>query len=248
MFKDIKFFFQKIFIYEHIILKKRILKSIQNKIEKEYFLIPELCNKNLLSIDIGVFRGVYSYLLSKNSLSVVGFEANPIMYSYIKKNLTKIIKNIELHNIALSNTIGNTVLKIPYRKKSFFKRNFEDYYEGGLATIHKDNNLENKNFESFNIKCNMLNNFHFNKKVGFIKIDTEGHEQSILEGATNILSKDKPNLLIEIEQKHRGNNTIDTFYFLKQFGYAAFIFDKNKLSKVSNLVGDGSTNNYIFKI
>ena len=94
MFKDIKFFFQKIFIYEHIILKKRILKSIKNKIEKEYFLIPELCNKNLLSIDIGVFRGVYSYLLSKNSLSVVGFEANPIMYSYIKKNLTKINKHI----------------------------------------------------------------------------------------------------------------------------------------------------------
>lgn len=248
MLKDIKFFLQKIFIYEHKILKKRILKSIQDKTEKEYLLIPDLCNKNLLSIDIGVFRGVYSYLLSQCSQSVIGFEANPIMYSYIKKNLTKIIKNIELHNIALSNKIGNTMLRIPYRKKSFFKRNFEDYYEGGLATIHKDNNLENKNFESFNIKCSMLNNFFFDKKIGFIKIDTEGHEQSILEGATNILSKDKPNLLIEIELKHRGNLAKDTFYFLKQFGYTAYVFDKNKLKKVTNLVGDEGPNNYIFKI
>ena len=87
MLKDLKFIFQKIFIPDHLILKKRILRSIKSKIEQEYLALPLLCNKNLLSIDIGMFRGVYSFLLSKYSKSVIGFEANPIMFKYLEKNL-----------------------------------------------------------------------------------------------------------------------------------------------------------------
>ena len=89
MLKDFKFIFQKIFIPDYLILKKRILRSIESKIEDEYAIIPHLCNKNYISIDIGMFRGVYSFLLSKHSKSVIGFEANPIMYKYLEKNLIK---------------------------------------------------------------------------------------------------------------------------------------------------------------
>ncbi len=64
MLKDAKFILQKLFVPDHIILKKRILRSIKSKIEEEYLAIPLLCDKNYLSIDIGVFRGVYSFLLS----------------------------------------------------------------------------------------------------------------------------------------------------------------------------------------
>jgi FkbM family methyltransferase len=247
MIKDIKFFLQKIFSLQHIILKKRILRSIKNKTENEYLIIPKLCNKNLLSLDVGVFRGVYSFLLSQHSKLVIGFEANPLVYLYINENLKKIINNIEIYNIALSNKLGDVILRVPYRKKSFFKKNFEDYYEIGLSTIHQDNNLGNKDYENFTVKSSTLNNFSFNTKVGFIKIDTEGHEQLILEGATNILSNDKPNLLIEIEAKHRGNNVNETFYYLKNYGYKSYIFYKEKLTKISGYVQDDKFNNYIFK-
>jgi FkbM family methyltransferase len=159
----------------------------------------------------------------------------------------KIINNIEIYNIALSNKLGDVILRVPYRKKSFFKKNFEDYYEIGLSTIHQDNNLGNKDYENFTVKSSTLNNFSFNTKVGFIKIDTEGHEQLILEGATNILSNDKPNLLIEIEAKHRGNNVNETFYYLKNYGYKSYIFYKEKLTKISGYVEDDKFNNYIFK-
>ena len=154
MLKDIKFILQKLFIPEHLILKKRILRSIKSQIEKEYEAIPLLCNKNYLSIDVGVFRGVYSYLLAKHSKLVHAFEANPIMFNYLTKNLKKIIRNIEIHNYALSNKIGQVELRIPLRNKSIFKKNFEDFYEGGLATIHEENNLDNKIFDKFKTKSN----------------------------------------------------------------------------------------------
>jgi len=247
MLKDIKFILQKLFIPEHLILKKRILRSIKSKIEKEYDAIPLLCNKNYLSIDVGVFRGVYSFLLSKHSKLVHGFEANPIMFNYLKKNLKKIIKNIEIHNYALSNKIGQVDLRIPLRNKSMIKKNFEDFYEGGLATIHEDNNLENKIFDKFKTKSNFLDNIKFNTRVGFIKIDVEGHEQYILNGAENLIKKDKPNLLIEIEKKHRNDSIQITFDFLRNLGYKTYIFKDQKLNLIQDYLNENSVN-YIFKI
>jgi len=247
MLKDIKFILQKLFFKEHLILKKRILRSIKSQIEKEYEAIPFLCNKNYLSIDVGAFRGVYSFLLSKHSKLVHGFEANPIMYNYLKKNLKKITKNVEVHNYALSNKIGPVYLKIPLRGKSLIKKNFEDFYEGGLGTIHNDNNLDHKSFEKFKTKSNFLDNIEFNGRVGFIKIDVEGHEQHVLEGAINLIKKDKPNLLIEIEKKHRNDSIKITFDFLENLGYKTYVFNEKKLNLIRDHSKENSVN-YIFKI
>jgi hypothetical protein len=38
--------------------------------------------------------------------------------------------------------------------------------------------------------------------VGFIKIDVEGHEEGVLNGARKTLERERPALLIEIEDRH----------------------------------------------
>jgi len=210
-------------------------------------IVPELCSTDETSLDVGVFRGVYSYLLSKHSLKVVGFEANPIMFKYLDGNLTSIIKNLKLYNLALSNDEGDVELKIPLRKKSFFKVNFEDYYEGGMATIDKENNLEGKEIHTFNIKKARLDSFQFNNKVGFIKIDVEGHEQKVLEGSVKILESNQPNLLIEIEKRHRKLNPDYTISFLREIGDQCFVFDEARLIEVKTYRDFPLKNNFIFK-
>ena len=210
-------------------------------------IVQELCSADKISLDVGVFRGVYSYLLSKHSLKVIGFEANPIMFKYLDRNLTSIIKNLELYNLALSNDEGDAELKIPLRKKSFFKVNFEDYYEGGLATIDKENDLDGKATHTFNIQKARLDSFKFNNKVGFIKIDVEGHEQKVLEGSVKILEDSQPNLLIEIEKRHRNLNPDYTISFLREIGYQCFVFDEDKLIEVKTYRDFPLKNNFIFK-
>ncbi len=245
--KDVSFFIKKIFLSEKYQLKKRIIRSINKHLEKEMQIVQELCSTDKISLDVGVFRGVYSYLLSKHSLKVVGFEANPIMFKYLDRNLTSIIKNLELYNLALSNDEGDVELKIPLRKKSFFKVNFEDYYEGGLATINKENNLDGKEIHTINIKKARLDSFQFNNKVGFIKIDVEGHEQKVLEGSVKILENNQPNLLVEIEKKHRKLNPDYTISFLREIGYQCFVFDGAKLIEVKTYRDFPLKNNFIFK-
>tara|TARA_B100001123_G_scaffold424097_1_gene535159 strand:- start:590 stop:1342 length:753 start_codon:yes stop_codon:yes gene_type:complete len=245
--KDVSFFIKKIFLSEKYQLKKRIIRSINQDLEEEMRIVPALCSADKISLDVGVFRGVYSYLLSKHSLRVVGFEANPIMFKYLERNLTSIIKNLKLYNLALSNEHGDAKLKIPLRKKSFFKFNFEDYYEGGMATIHPENILEGKEINTFSIKKEKLDSFKFNNKVGFIKIDVEGHEQKVLEGSLKILENNQPNLLIEIEKRHRKLDPDYTISFLKEVGYQCFVFDEAKLIEVKKYEDFPLKNNFIFK-
>ena len=169
------------------------------------------------------------------------------MFKYLEKNLTSIIKNIKAHNLALSNDKGNVDLKIQLRKKSFFKFNFEDYYECGLATINKEKNLDDKEIHTFNIKKERLDSFQFNNKVGFIKIDVEGHEQKVLEGSIKTLEKNHPNLLIEIEKRHRKLNPDYSITFLKEIGYECFVFEESKLIRVKTYKDFPLKNNFIFK-
>ena len=129
-----------------------------------------------------------------------------------------------------------------------FKSNFEDYYEGGLATIESDNNLNNKKFDTFDVKKITLDSFNFDQKIGFIKIDVEGHEFSDLKGSEKILNKYKPVLLIEIDKQH-SSKVKETFNYLKKLSYEPFYFDGSDLIKIFNYEQNTRKDhkNFIFK-
>ena len=56
--------------------------------------------------------------------------------------------------------------------------------------------------------------------VGFVKIDVEGFELSVIKGATGLLTRERPNVLVEIEQAHTSNEHIDNvFDVLSGLGY-----------------------------
>ena len=200
MIKDIEYIFKKIFLSEKYLLKKRLKRAIVKNYEKELSIIDHFKDKSKDAIDVGVYRGVYSYKLSKEFNQIHSFEPNPLLFPYLNKYLTKIITNMTLYNYALSNKNELTNLKIPHRGKSIFKNNFEEIYKLGCATIHETNNFEK--FNNYEVECKKLDDVIKDKEISFIKIDVEGHELSVIEGANNIINKYKPTLLVEIEEKH----------------------------------------------
>jgi FkbM family methyltransferase len=248
MLKDLSFLIKKLFFSEKYLLEKRIKRSLINNLEPELNILKDLTDKSKASIDIGVFRGVYSYALSDHSTNVYGFEANPIMFKTLHKNLLLLKNNIKLFNVALSSVEGEANLKIPLRNKSFIKKNFEDYYEGGLATIEDENTLDNNKYDVYLVKTRILDSFKFSEKIGFIKIDVEGHEFSVIKGGIELLKKDKPNLLIEIDKKH-SHRVNETFKFLYGLGYSSFFFDDKNLIKINSYEENfrDDFKNFIFK-
>ncbi len=245
MIKDLEYFLKKLFLSESYLLKKRIKRSIKNKDERELELIKIFSDKKKDAIDVGVYRGVYSYQLAKYYKHVYSYEPNPLIYPYLQKNLKKIISNITIENFALSDAIGEIDLRIPKRFKSIFKGNIEEIYKLGCASIHKKNKFIE--FDSYKVKRQKLDNILKNKTVGFIKIDVEGHEKEVIKGSIEIIKKNKPILLVEIEERHSKVKPIETINFIKNLGYKPYFFKENKLIEVKNPDEFHDINNFVFK-
>ena len=188
---------------------------------------------------------MYSYQLSKYYKHVYSYEPNPLLYPYLKKNLKKIATNITLENYALSDAIGEIDLRIPKRFKSIFKGNIEEIYKLGCASIHERNKFDD--FSAYKVKREKLDNILKDKPIGFIKIDVEGHERAVINGSLNTIKKNKPILLVEIEERHSKIKPIETINFIESLGYNSYFLKKNVLIKAQNLKEFDGINNFIFK-
>tara|TARA_B100000282_G_C31713471_1_gene482321 strand:- start:11 stop:766 length:756 start_codon:yes stop_codon:yes gene_type:complete len=242
--KEIEFFFKKFFFPEGFLLKRRLQRSIKRNDEQEINLVKKFIKSGTDSIDVGVYRGVYSYEMSKYSEKVHSFEPNPIIFKYINKNLKKFIKNIHLYNFALSNQNKTINLKIPIRNSNSNKEIFEEYYEMGKATIHNENNFEN--YENFEIQTKKIDELNFDNKISFIKIDVEGHELEVIEGAKNTIKRDKPILLVEIEKQYTKKEVAESINFINSLGYKSYFFNKKDLKSTTELNNLDLFNNFIF--
>ena len=237
--------FLKVLIPKKYQIKRRLERSIKKPDEPEIALVNQLISQGTDSIDVGVYRGVYSYQMSKFSKFVHSFEPNPIIFNELKIYLPKINKNIKLYNFALSDENEEKILKVPIRNSNSSKLNYEEYYKMGLATIHEKNTFEN--YDQFKITTKKLDEFDFKNRISFIKIDVEGHEFQVINGSLNLIKKFKPNLMIEIEEKHSKNSLQKTISFICSLGYQAFYFKNGNLQLINIVSNKYKNNNFIFK-
>ena len=244
MIKDLEFILKKIFFSEKYLLEKRLRRAIKNNYEKELEIIDRYCDKSKDALDIGVYRGVYSYKLSQYFKTVHSFEPNPLLYPYLEKNLKKIINNMILYNLALSDVNGTSELKLPIRSKSIFKNNIEELFKLGAATMHPKNTIEN--FKKVPVKMKKLDDIEINNQIGFIKIDVEGHEKNVIKGGLKTIKNNKPILLVEIEEKHTKEPIEDTINFMKTCNYNAYVYIDKKLVDFNQRDKKQKEINYIF--
>ena len=242
--KEIEFFFKKYLFPQHLLLKRRIERSIRKKDENEIDLLKKFIIPETDSIDVGVYRGVYSYEMSKYSKIVHSFEPNPVIFKHINDNLKKISKNIVLYNYALSDKNGTLELKVPIRNKKYDKDNFEEYYLMGRATVHEKNEFQD--YENFKINSKRIDDINFKNKISFIKIDVEGHEIEVINGAKLTIKRNKPILLVEIEEQHSKKKVDESINYINKLGYKSFYYEKDSLKNTSELKNFKLYNNYIF--
>jgi FkbM family methyltransferase len=176
-------------------------------------------------IDIGAYKGAYTYWMSKavGKLGrVYAFEPQKSAYDSLYRIInSKKIKNIVLEQTALSSKNGEMCLAIPGTK--------EEYSPGATLEVK-----DNENYKAmYNVRVKTLDSYFQElnvNRLSFIKCDAEGHELEIFRGGTGILKEYKPTLLLECEKRHLNRNTVhDVFAFLEQQGYKGSFCYKNKL-------------------
>lgn len=175
--------------------------------EREINLVPFLAHKNKVSLDIGANKGVYSYAMLPHSAAVHAFEPNPKALDVLKRWGNGALT---IHDIALSNASGEATLSVPKGSKG------AGYSNQGSTLRALD-----REHGSLSVKTLRLDDLGI-ENVGFMKIDVEGFEKQVLEGAKETLKREKPNLLIEIEEKHTGTKLEDEIAGVCAYGYDCF--------------------------
>lgn len=181
--------------------------------DPELKLIPYLIPKGTDAIDVGVYHGVYTSVMADHAEKVYAFEPHPSHYAFIKKALPK---KVETYQVALSNEEGEAELVIPVEYES-------------AGSISKE--FSGRKVNSFHVKTKLLDQFHL-KNIGFIKIDAEGHEYEIILGGRNTIMENKPNLVIEIEQRHISRPIQEVFNEVLNMGYKGYYFFDGKTHSI----------------
>ena len=168
-------------------------------------------NNGQVVIDAGANYGDSAIWWSKKfGAKVFAFEPLSDVFSELQKNIKLNAVNVVAYNIALGQ--GEEVNGNTY---------------GGMFS--KGGNLK--------IKTERLDNYSF-EKVDFLKIDVEGFEYEVLNGAEKTISKFKPRIIIETHTKylrkicHRYLS--DLGYSLK-FEGRTISSDNKDMDKVTNL-------------
>lgn len=208
--------------------------------EKELAYVNALCDRSCLSVDIGANRGVYSYLMRQHSKSVIAFEPNPFYASFVRRAL----KDVEVIEAAISDHEGKCVLRVPLSEAV-----------AGMGTIEAENTLERLPVQQIEISILTLDSLNL-PKMGFIKIDVEGHELAALRGAAATIERCLPNFLIEAEERHRKGAVMSVLGFLSKYGYRGLFHVNGKLHPIEEFdtathqdfstTGKPYINNFIF--
>lgn len=163
--------------------------------EREMALLRVLCDRAATGIDVGAKVGMYTYRIRNWSADVLAFEPIPVLNRFLRTALGG--RRVRIEPYAVSNVSGTTKMRLPF--------NADGKPELGRSTIDAANSLCHRlvaRTEEIQVQTRRIDDYEL-PSVGFIKIDVEGHELSVLGGAERTIEKHRPNLLIECNDDHQ---------------------------------------------
>lgn len=197
-----------------------LTRKMAKKGEPEINLLPILAHKGRVSLDIGANKGAYSYALLSCSQAVHAFEPNPKAFQTLSKWGAD-QQNLTLHNIALGNKNGQATLRVP-KTDTGYSNQMGSLNPVAVDGDHGQVTVDTKRLDDLNIE-----------NVGFIKIDVEGFELQTLEGAANTIKRDRPNMVIELEERHTNQPLPDLVGAVCDYGYQALVLIDGVLTPFS---------------
>ena len=191
------------------------------KTDGELDLMYKLIHSGDTVFDIGANIGEWSLLALElnRSIHLYAFEPLPLIFHDLQQHLSNYL-NAHVFNLALSNNTGRT--NFCYYDETYEFSSLSSFYlREALKQDHKAPKIIEVEQETLTYFC--LN--HGIDKIDFLKIDAEGAEWVILQGAIDLIKQNK----IAAIQFEYGGCYLDAkvkleeiFYFLTNYEYIVF--------------------------
>jgi len=207
-----------------------------------YFRIPDFgelsfLRRNLhngILIDVGANVGLFTLSLADKVRHAILFEPNTLAVTRAVENLRLNALNFEIHTMALSDQEGEVF--------------FED--QGDVSTTNRvlvDH--QQSAFPVHKVPCTTLDTFLSThtplvNDIDVIKIDVEGHENAVLQGMRDTLTRKRPGIVM-FEYLQRTNFQITRMIF-ESVGYKTYFL--NNEFKPEALLGQPSPLQNLFAL
>ena len=226
-------------------LKKYLAKNEFETLDADLKAIKSIVAAGDTVVDIGANFGFYALFLSRlvgSQGHVYMIEPVPLTFEILAHNIAKLnVTNATVLNYAICEKNGTGTMVVP----KYESGEGDNYYQAALVPEQRRNT--NPSLRHFPVHSRTLDSLLLDgaKKIDFMKIDVEGLEPQVLQGASALIKKFMPALFIEIssdpDQKESPAHKL--FALLKQNGYSSYWYDGEKLRKRNQ--GDKSVN-YFF--
>lgn len=159
--------------------------------------------KDDVVIDVGAHMGFFTLKIARVVKTVIAVEPDPVNFSFLLENIdfNEFSNKIVASKVALGRENGSIFLdRTAYgfgRSRSTWKQTSYPCKMRTLASLVSEKNL---------------------KKVSLIKIDTEGFELDVLEGAVKVLQQYKPDIIIAAYHYPQESQIVSDF--LRKRGYS----------------------------
>ncbi len=153
-------------------------------------------NINSVVVDVGANIGYYTLQMAQRAKKVYAIEPDKKCFEILKKN----VKENNLDNVVLINKAASN------KKENRFL--IKDEENQGNSRISE---MRNEKIDT-RIMTETLDNMLINEQyISLIKVDTQGFETEVIEGAKKIIKRDQPTMFLEYTPEEYSDNKMINF-------------------------------------
>ncbi|MGP4028384.1 FkbM family methyltransferase [Actinomadura sp. 3N407] len=177
----------------------RLVRAVYPRLEPELGRLPEYVPTGGTAVDVGGWFGPWTRRLAGRADRVVTIEPDPRLAGLLRRTFPR----VEVVQAAASDECGTIDLWIPDSRAL-----------AGISSVSGDAgrpvSVTRVTVDSLGLT-----------DVRFIKLDVEGHELNALLGAAETIARDRPNLLVEVEERHR--QMPDVIALMRRWDYTGHV-------------------------
>lgn len=176
-------------------------------------IVTQLCDTDKIFVDVGSHIGsiISAVQLYDEQVEIIGIEAIPDKVERLRKNFP----SVQIYECAVGDSEGEVNFYI-------------DTLQSGYSSLEKKTETHNQDYiKKIKVPLKTLDNLiPSDKKIGVIKIDTEGAELGVLRGGVKLISKNRPIIMFESapnEKNNTGYEKKDLWSFFHNLNYEILI-------------------------
>lgn len=180
-----------------------------------------------VAVDVGAALGGYAWILNRISNRVIAFEPGRVHADFLQAGLFG--TNIELERKAVGGENGTVPMYTPG----------DDTNARHSATLSKENPVIQAceahvdEVPLVSLDAILETKMAATERLDFLKVDVEGYELAVFEGALSRITKDFPLVLCEIEARHNLHYK-HVFGLLRSLGYQSYILMNGSFALFEN--------------